>query len=227
MVDVVTYGDISPRTAAKALYPLLKRGDARMILEKFGQVYVLPLRSSKTGIFRRYEALSLALTPLVEGVTPSGSKPKKTDVTVNLLQYGDFIAHSDVIEDTYEDPILQVHSELCMQQWTETAETLRWNVVKAGTSVGYANGPARSDVNSPIRLEKQRTATNSIIRQRGQHHTDIVSSNGNFRTEPIEAAFIGVAHADVENDIRNMSGFIPTKQYGSQQTAWPNEIGSV
>jgi N4-gp56 family major capsid protein len=164
---------------------------------------------------------------LVEGVTPTGTKPTKTDVSVTLAQYGDFIPHSDVIMDTHEDPLLQEYGALCMQQWTETIETLRWNVVKAGTSVGYANGSATTDVNTVITLAAQRTATRALKRQRAKYLTSIVSSNGNFRTEPIEAAFIAVCHSDVENDIRNMQGFIPTKQYGGGQTAWPNEIGSV
>lgn len=226
MTDVQTYGDISPRTAAKAIFPLLERGHAEMILERLGQTYVLPTQSTKTASFRRYEALGLATTPLVEGVTPSGTKPTKTDVSVTLQQYGDFIPHSDVILDTHEDPLLQVYSDLCMQQWTETIETIRWNVVKAGTNVGYANG-ARSTVNTPITLAAQRTATRALKRQRARYHTNVVSSNGNFRTEPIEAAFIAVCHTDVENDIRNMQGFIPTKQYGPGATIWPNEIGSV
>lgn len=226
MTDVQVFGDISPRTAAYAVFPLLKRGNEEMLLERFGQVYTLPTNKTKTAIFRRYELLPLATTPLVEGVTPSGTKPTKTDVSVVLQQYGDFIPHSDVIMDTHEDPLLQVYSELCMQQWTETIETIRWNVVKAGTNVGYTNG-GRSTVNTPITLAAQRTATRALKRQRGKHITSIVASNGNYRTEPIEAAFFAVAHSDVENDIRNMQGFIPTKQYGSGQAALPNEIGSV
>ena len=226
MTDVQVFGDISPRTAAYAVFPLLKRGNEEMILEKLGQTYVLPTGKTLTATFRRYNALPLATTPLQEGVTPAGTKPTKTDVTVTLYQYGDFVPHSDVIMDTHEDPLLQVYSELCMQQWTETIETVRWNVVKAGTNVGYANG-ARSTVNTPITLAAQRTATRALKRQRAKHITSIVASNGNFRTEPVEAAFFAVCHSDVENDIRNMQGFIPTKQYGSGQTAMPNEIGSV
>ena len=226
MTDVQVFGDISPRTAAYAVFPLLKRGNEEMILEKLGQVYVLPTGKTKTAIFRRYDALGLATTPLVEGVTPSGTKPTKTDVTVNLYQYGDFIPHSDVIMDTHEDPLLQVYGELCMQQWTETIETVRWNVVKAGTNVGYTNG-GRTTVNTPISLAAQRTATKALKAQRAKHISSVIASNGNYRTEPVEAAFFAVSHSDVENDIRNMQGFIPTKQYGSGVNALPNEIGSV
>lgn len=220
------YGDISPRTAAYAVAELLKRGHEEMILEKFGQTYPLPTKSTKTAIFRRYEALALATTPLVEGVTPTGTKPTITDVSVTLEQYGDYIPFSDVIMDTHEDPLLKEYGQLLMQQASETVETIRWNVVKAGTNRFFANGSARTDVNTPITLALQRKCTRALKRQRGKHITSVVSSDARFRTEPVEAAFVAVCHSDVENDIRNMEGFIPTKQYGTV-SPWANEIGAV
>lgn len=227
MTQVQVYGDITPRTAAYAVFPLLVRGHEDMILERLGATFVIPDNKTKVAKWRRYEILPLATTPLVEGVTPAGTKPTITDVTATLVQYGDFIPFSDFIMDTHEDPLLKEYSALCMQQWTETIETIRYNVVKAGSNVGFSNGAVRTSVNTPISLAAQRTATRALKRQRGKHITSIVSSNGNFRTEPIEAAFIAICHSDVENDIRNMQGFIPTKQYGSGATAWPNEIGAV
>jgi N4-gp56 family major capsid protein len=226
MTTPQTYNDISPRTEAYAVVELLKRGHEEMILEKFGQTYVLPTKSSKTAIFRRYEALPLATTPLVEGVTPSGVKPTVTDVPVTIEQFGDYIPYTDVIQDTHEDPVLNEYSALLRQQSTETVETLRYNTVKAGTNVFFANGTSRSDVNTPISLTLQRKATRALKRQRGKHIKSVVSSDARFRTEPVEAAFVAVCHTDVENDIRNMQGFIPVKQYGSAP-AWANEIGSV
>lgn len=220
------YGDLSPRTVAFAVAELLKRGHEEMILEKFGQTFVLPTKSTKTAIFRRYEALALATTALTESVTPSGTKPTITDVPVTLFQYGDYIPFSDVIEDTIEDPVLKEYSGLLQQQATETVETIRWNVMKAGTNVFYANGAARTDVNTPITLTLQRKCTRALKRQRGKHITSVVSSDARFRTEPVEAAFVAICHSDVENDIRGMNGFIPTKQYGTV-SPWANEIGTV
>lgn len=226
MATPQVYSDISPRTAAYAIAPLLKRGDAELILEKFGQTYTLPTKSSLVAKFRRYEALSLATTPLVEGVTPSGQTPTKTDYTATLQQFGDFIPHSDVIMDTHEDPLLQEYGALCMQQAGETIETLRYNVVKGGTNVVYANGTARTDVNTPVTLTLQRRATTALLNQRAKHLKEIVSSDARSRKESIEAAFVAIIHPNVVSDVRNMTGFIPTKAYGSAP-AWANEVGSV
>ncbi len=222
----LTYGDISPRTAAYAVVDLLKRGHEDMILEKFGQTYVLPTKSTKTAKFRRYELLALATTPLVEGVTPAGTKPTFTDYSVSVEQYGDFIPYTDVIEDTHEDPVLKENTALLSQQAAETVETLRWNVVKAGTNIFYANGSQRTDVNTPLTLALQRKATRALLRQRAKYIKEIVSSDTRFNKESIARAFVAICHVDVANDIRAMPGFTDPKNYASA-VAWTNEIGAV
>jgi len=222
----MTYGDISPRTAAYAVMQMLVRGLPVLVLEKFGQTYVVPTKSTKIAKFRRYNALPLATTPLVEGVTPSGSKITVSDYTVTLQQYGDFVPFTDVIEDTHEDPFLQQITEVLGEQAAQTVEKIRFNVLKAGLNVYYANGSARTDVNTPLTLALQRKATRALKRQNGLHITSVVDSTPDFRTEPVEAAYIGLVHPDMEIDIRNMTGFIPVKQYGTT-TPWENEIGAV
>lgn len=226
MASNTTYGDISPRTAAHAVARMLARGVPHLVLEKFAQTYVMPNKVTKVAKFRRYNALPLATTPLVEGVTPKGSKVTVTDVTATLVQYGDFVPFTDVIEDTHEDPFLMQISDVLGEQAAQTVETIRWNIFKAGTNVFYANGSARGDVNTAVSLDLQRKCTRALKRQNANYHTAVVASTPAFRTEPVEASYIGLVHPDVENDIRNMSGFIPTKQYGTV-TPWANEIGAV
>jgi N4-gp56 family major capsid protein len=225
-VSAVTYGDISPRTAAHAVAKMLTRGVPFLVIEKFGQTYVLPTKSSKTAKFRRYNALALATTPLVEGVTPSGQKVTVTDVSVTLEQYGDWVPFTDIIEDTHEDPFLAQLSEVLGEQAAQTIETIRYNIIKAGTNVFYANGSARTDVNTPLTLALQRKCTRALKRQNANYITQAVGSTPDFRMEPVEQAFIGLVHPDVETDIRNLSGFISVKQY-SHGSNWANEIGAA
>jgi N4-gp56 family major capsid protein len=226
MTDILLTGDISNRTAAYVIVPLLKRHDANMLLERFGQAFVIPTRSTKVAVFRRYEALALAITALVEGVTPFGTKPTITDYSATLQEYGDFLAYSGFMVDTHQDPILQEYGSLAVQQAAETIETLRWNVVKAGTQVGYTNGGITT-VNTPINLNAQRTATAAMLRQRAKPITSMVSSSPDFRTEPVEPGFVGIHHTDLTNDIRNMQGYISTKQYANNTKLFPGEHGAV
>jgi N4-gp56 family major capsid protein len=213
-------------------------------IEKFGQTpTVIPTRSTKVAKFRRYflqGALGaagdgnpanaytnvLSLTPLTEGVTPAGKKLTFQDYTVTLVQLGDYAPLTDVIDMTHEDNVLAQLMEVMAESAAQTLETYRYNVLKAGVNVFYANGTARTAVNTVITLALQRQITTGLVRQNAKMITQVVKSTVQFRTEPIEAAFIALVHPDLETDIRNMTGFINTKQYGTV-TPWENEIGSV
>lgn len=225
MSSPMTYGDISPRTAAYAVTKMLTRGVPHLVLEKFGQAFQMPTKSSKVAKWRRYNNLPLATTPLVEGVTPAGRKVIVTDVQSQLEQYGDFVPFSDVIEDTHEDPFLSEISGVLGEQAAQTKETLTYNTVKAGTNVFYASGSDRENVDAPISLDLQRRVTRALLRQNAMMITQPVASSVKFRTEPVEAAFIALCHTDVENDVRRMDGYINPKHYGTV-TPWANEIGS-
>lgn len=243
MAQVITYGDISPRTAAYVVKDLLERAMPYMVIEKFGQTYPIPTQNTKTAKFRRYFLQGatgaagsgnpanafytpLALTPLVEGVTPAGNRLANQDYTVQLNQYGDYVTITDVVMDTHEDPVLREATTIMSEQAAMTIETIRYNILKAGTNVFYANGGARNAVNTTITLALQRQITTALLRQNTKLITSVVKSTPDYRTEPVEAAFIALAHPDLETDIRNMAGFIPTKQYGTT-TPFENEIGSV
>jgi N4-gp56 family major capsid protein len=243
MAAVTQYGDISPRVAAYAVSQLLKRGLPYLVIEKFGQSYPIPTNSTKIAKFRRYflagatgaagdgnpaNAFStpLAINPLVEGVTPTGKKLANVDYTVTLVQYGDYLTITDVVRDTAEDQVLAQATEALGESAAQTIETIRFNILKAGVNVWFANGAARSQVNTTMSLATQRKITTGLTRQNAKRITQIVKSTPDFRTEPIEAAYVAICHPDLESDIRNMTGFIPTKQYGTV-TPWENEVGSV
>jgi len=220
-------------------------------LEKFGQVYPLPTNSTQTAKFRRYFLMGatgaagpdngagtngagqpfyipLALTPLVEGVTPAGSMLANQDYTVTLAQYGDYVTITDVIEDTHTDPVLQQTTDILGEQAAVTVETLRFNVLKAGTNVWYANNVAgRSSVATVITLTDQRRITTGLNRQNAKKISQVVASTADFNTKSVEAAYFAVCHPDLESDIRNMTGFISVANYGPHTTPFEGEIGSV
>lgn len=221
-----TYGDISPRTAAYASKELLKRAIPFLVIEKFGQAKQLPANNSKVIKFRRYNALSTTPAALTEGVTPAASSLTHTDVTATLVQYGDRIEVSDVIEDTHEDPVLQEATELLGEQAAQMIEKVRYGVIKAGTNVLYANGSGRSDVNTPINLTLVRRAVRTLKRQNAKPITSVIKSTPAFGTEPVKPGFVAMFHVDCANDIRNITGFVPAEKYGDG-SAWENELGKV
>ena len=250
MAAITGYGDISPAVAAYSIVRMLKRAVPYLHLEKFGQTYPLPTNSTQTAKFRRYFLqgttgaagqdtgganggaspfyIPLATTPLIEGVTPSGSMLANQDYTVTLAQYGDFITTTDVIEDTHTDPILQQATDILGEQAAVTVETLRYNVLKAGTNVWYAGLVAgRASVATPVTLTDQRRVTTGLNRQNAKKISQVVASTPDFNTTSVEAAYFALTHPDLETDIRNMTGFIPVAKYGPHTAPFEGEIGSI
>jgi len=229
---MLKYSDISPRTTAYADRRLLTRAVPNNILGQFGDVRELPSKSSKTIIVRRYNKLAPALTPLMEGVTPSGSTRTKTDYTVSVQQFGDWVGYSDVIQDTHEDPILKDNVDALGEQAAETYDILRAGVLKAGTNVLFTNGTQRSDVNTVISRALLRTAIRILKRQEAKPLRGIIKAGPNISTTPIPAAFIIVCHADLQPDFENLNVteagcWTPVHKYANTGGLINGEIGSV
>jgi len=246
MSTLNTYGALSPRTAAYAVVDLLERGMPFLVFEKYGQAKPLPRRSSKTIKFRRYylSMNSTAFSPfayfqtdaqnnfspaektLTEGVTPDATKLESTDYNATLVQFGDRTTITDVIMDTHEDDVLREAIAVLGEQAAIILETARFNILKAGTNVVYANGSARTDVNTVISLNDIRNAVRTLKRQLAKPITSVVKSTPAYGTEPVAPAYIAVCHPDVEPDLRAISGFVPAEKYGAV-TPWENEIGKI
>jgi len=189
-------------------------------------VRTLPSKSGDIIIFRRYNKLDPATTPLQEGVTPTGKTVTKTDIAVPLSQYGDWIGYSDVIEDTHTDPLLQEFTDLLGEQAGETYDVLRAGVLCAGTNVLYANGTARNAVNTAVGKTLLRKAERALLRQHAKPITSIIQAGPNISTKPIPPAFIAVCHADLKMDLEQLSDWIPVQEYSSQGAVINGEIGA-
>lgn len=225
--NVTNYGDVTPRIGAYAAAKMLAHAQPVLVLSKMGQTRPMPQNKGQTIKFRRPVPFAPATTPLSEGVTPASQKMVYADVEATLAQYGAWVEITDVIADTHEDPVLNDAAMLCGEQAAETIEDLIYGVLKAGTAVGYANGTARNAVNTAISLDKQRMVTRVLKAQRAKKMTSILDGSIKISTTPIEASFVGVAHTDLEPDIRGLPGFTPVAEYGSRQPILPEEVGSV
>lgn len=226
-MSITKYNDITPRTLGYIAKEMLIRAQPLLVLEKFMQAVPLPKNETLSVLFRRYESLGLALTPLTEGVTPTSKKLTKSDVTVTLVQQGSLVELTDVISDTHEDAVQNETVQLSGEEAAQTIESLRFNVLKAGTNKFYANGASRAAVNQPITTTIQKRIVRALKRQNAMPITKVVKSSVNFNTEAVLPCFVAVGHTDIENDVRDMEGFIDVKDYGHGVTPFEGEIGAV
>lgn len=204
--------DVGQKIVAKELIDILKQN---LIMYKTAKIQPVTKGSnSKTVIFRGFNKLSLALTPLTEGVAPSGQNLTLNQVIVVLSQYGDFTRITDIAEFLFDRSLIKDASDVLGIQATETIDTTVMNVVASGTSVVYGDGTVstRGTVTSTMVL------TSKLITRyvRWLERNNVKK----FKAMPIiGTAYALVAHPDCIADLRQDTGFVNAVNYSSPNPA--------
>lgn len=224
---MTTYGDISPRVGLHAVAMALEHAEPTYVWGKFGKTEAMPKNKGQTIKWIRPIAFPASTVPLQEGVTPTAQKMNTEIVTGTLQQYGNVVVITDVVEDTFEDPILQMATREIGEQAAKTVEQIIYNAVKGGTSLLYANGAGRTSVNTPLRLNTLRAAVKTLKTNKAKRITKTVSASPNYGTSSVEPAYVAICHTDLEPDIRNLEGFKAVADYGHMKPIVPEEFGAV
>ena len=205
----------------------LKHAGPMSVLDKFGLSRPMPKNKGTTIEFRRPNVFTAATVPLVEGVTPTSTAFSYSVLQATLKQYGQVGEITDVIEDTNTDPVLNDLTVQLGENIGRTIEALTFGVVKAGTQVQYANGTARTDVNTPVSLTQIRAAVRTLSTQKAMMISNVGDSSPDYATFPVEPGYVAVGHTHLAYDIREIPGFIPCASYGSRIKIHPREFGAV
>lgn len=209
------------RTMLKAARPLL-------LHLKWAQVRDLPKNQGTSIRFRRYTLLTAATTALSEGVTPSGSQLAITNVNATVLQYGDFITLTDVLQFSTLDPILTETADVLGQQAGNTLDQLCRNVIIAGTTIQYAStATTTATVLASMKLNRNeiREAVRTLQGNNARKLTRMVNPTTGFNTSPINAAYIGIISEDTLFDLKDENGWVPVEEYASQKGVMDGEVG--
>lgn len=208
MATIFNAIDVGQKIVAKELIDILKQ---KLLWYKTSKVTPVTKGSnSKTVIFRGFNRLALALTPLNEGVTPSGSNLTMNSVTAVLSQYGDFTVITDVAEFLYDRSMIKDASDVLGIQATETIDTTIMNVVAAGTNVIYGDGTVstRATVTTAMKLTSALITRDIRFLERNNVQK--------FDAMPmIGQAYAVVGHPDVMYDLRLDTSWISAVNYSS------------
>ena len=229
MADVQKYGDLTPRSAGKVWKQLEKRSIPMMVSEKFAQSRPLGKNETEIIIFRRYNSLAAATTPLAEGVTPAGSKPTYTDFSVRIDQYGDFIPFSDKVKDLHEDNIVSEYGDILAEQMALTKETLNFAVLKAGTTVYYAGSVAgRTTVVDFTTVGQLKKIIRYLRGQNCKPITKILKATPDYATQPVPASYVAFCDTDLVADLEALPGWKSVETYANSDARLHEyEVGSV
>ena len=121
---------------------IIRHATSNLVHNQFGQKRIIPKNGGKTVEFRKLSPLTVAKTPLTEGVTPNGNSLSWSNVTSTLNQYGDYVTVSDMLCMTAIDDNLNEAGRILGNQAGGTIDAVICEVLNAGTNVQYADGEA-------------------------------------------------------------------------------------
>jgi N4-gp56 family major capsid protein len=246
-MSIQNYGTVASRNLIRAAQGMLEHAQPITVLGDFGTQREMPQNSTDTLVFRRTlpfgaSATGTAIegtnryvgTPditasnfvLAEGVTPNANTISFQDVSVTLQQYGVLFKYSSKVEQLYEDDIPGEMVKLTGETLAEVMEMVRYGVLKAGSTVIYANGSSRSGINTPISLNALRKAARTLESNRARRVTSRLAPGVNFGTRAVQPAYVVFCHTDAVSDIRNLPGFTRVEEYGSFKPIHDREVGA-
>lgn len=109
-----------------------------LVHDQFGQKRDIPKNGGKIIEFRKFSSLPKALTPLTEGVTPTGNKLNVSSVSATVEQYGDYIEQTDLLELTAVDNTIVEATKQLASQAGLTMDTIVRNEIVGGTKFFFA-----------------------------------------------------------------------------------------
>lgn len=232
-----TYNLIPSRNQITAERKMLRAAEPRKVLCQFGMLQPVPERKTDTVVFRR--ALPIDANAfgapevdannylMQEGVTPGARSIVYQDVQATLQQYGILTKLSSKVEMLYEDDVPADMTAKVGQHMASIEEMIAYGVVRGGTNVVFANGSARTGVNTVISLPKLRQCSRVLELAHADKVTSKLMPSVNFGTVAVEESYLVFHHTNLSADIRNLPGFTPVVEYGQSKPTHAREIGAV
>ena len=211
-INVTTQSSMSPTMKTFYDTTLLENAREKMVFTQFGKKQ--PMKGNKVE-WRKFNTFAKALTPLTEGVIPSGQTFGMTNIEATTTQHGDFVAVSDRLElEAYDDVIFGCSEEMGAVSG-ETYDTLTRNVLVAGNSVAYAGGKT-----SRASLTDADVITCKLVNKTATW----LKKN---KAPLIDGSFVAIIHPSVAFDLREDDEWKEFHKYNAVDPIFKGEIGAI
>lgn len=209
--------DLSPEMKTFYSKYLLGITTPELYHDQFGQKHDIPKNGGKTIEFRKKNPLPKALTPLVEGITPTGQPLNWGYITSTVKQYGGWVPLTDVLLLTAIDNNMVYATEDLGDQAGRTLDTITREVINAGTSIQYSNGTKihrynLDQTNDKFSVEAVRRAVRFLKTQ---------------LAKPINGDFVAIIHPDVSYDLQKDDEWKEWSKYTTPEHMFNGEIGKI
>ena len=211
-INVTTADGMSPTMKTFYDTTLLENAREQMVFTQFGKKQ--PMHGNKVE-WRKFNTFAKALTPLTEGVIPTGQTFGMTKIEAEITQHGDFVAVSDRLElESYDDVIFGATEEMGATSG-ETYDTLTRNILVAGNCVAYGGDRdsrgalTAADVLTPDLVNKAQTW---------------LKKN---KAPKIDGSYVAIIHPSVAYDLRNSEEWKEYHKYNDVAPIFKGEIGEL
>ena len=216
-INVTTQGSMSPTMKTFYDTTLLENAREAMVFTQFGEKQ--PLKGNKIE-WRKYNTFAKALTPLQEGVIPTGQTFGMTKIEAETTQHGDYVAVSDRLElESYDDIIYGATEEMGAAEG-ETYDTLTRNILVGGNSVMYC--PDNSG--APIESRNNITTGNILTPDVVNRAQTWLKKN---KAPKINGSYVALIHPSVAYDLRNSEEWKEYHKYNDVAPIFKGEIGEL
>ena len=202
---------------------LIDLAEPKLVHDQFGDKYPIPAGNGRTIEFRKYDSLAKATTPIVEGVTPTGNDLNVSSVQETVMQYGDWIQMSDLLEMSAVDNNVLQATRLLGAQAGRTLDSITRDVLAGGTNVIYAP----SHANGTTTVVTSRSAIDESCRLDGDLIFRAAAQLKGMNAEPIDEAYVAIIHPYVAYDLMRSQEWIDAHKYASPENLYAGEIGKL
>ena len=220
-VNVTTQESMSPTMKTFFSDYLLQNVRESVIFSQFGKR--TPIHGN-TVEWRKFNTFPKAMTPLVEGVIPTGKNFGLTAITASTTQHGDYTVISDRLEnEAYDDVMLNATEEMSASQ-AATYDTLTRNALMLGTSVQYAHKTSGDTEGDAVTSRKGLDATCKLTPKEINRAVTFLVKN---KAPKINGDYIAIIHPSQAFDLRESKGWLEAHEYAQPNEIYNGEIGKL
>lgn len=190
----------------------------------FGQFSMKQTVRGGKAEWRKFNKFDKAITPLQEGVIPSGQEFGMTKVEAAVTQHGSYTAVSDRLEmESYDDIIYGATEEMGASAG-ETKDILTRNALETVASRFYAPIVAKDGAVTEVKAESAITAdaklTPEVI---ARVATDLRKAHA----PKINGMYVALAHPSVIHDLRQSDAWVEAHKYTDATPIFNGEVGEL
>ena len=215
-VNITTQSSMSPTMKPFIDTYLLENARESSIFSQFGKQE--KMKGNKIE-WRKFDTFAKALTPLQEGVIPSGQTFGMTKIEATTTQHGDYTVITDRLSREAFDNVVVGATEEMGAAMGETYDTLTRNILVAGNSVMYCpNGD--TEVTSRSAITKDCVLTPDVV---NRAYTWLKKNKAPL----IDGKYIALIHPSVVYDIRKSEEWNDAHKYSATTEIFNGEIGEL